>query len=108
MGRSELVIVMALILFMAFLLGWTGHWLFRRFNRVDTTNISDLDDMANALHEAEETRDEAVSYMQDREADLVGKLSQIEAERDAAMEGLGVARREAEELRTYIEENSQS
>lgn len=108
MGRTELVIIMALILFAAFLLGWAGHWLFGRFNRVGTSNVADLDHMASALHEAEETRDEAIAYMQDREAELLGKLGQTEAEFEAAMEGLGVARREAEELRAYIEEVSQS
>ncbi len=106
MGRTELVIIMSVILFLVFLLGWTGHWLFRRFNRLDTTNVADLDHMASALHEAEETRDEAINYMQGREAELVGQLGQAQAELEAAMEGLGNARREAEDLRTLIEETN--
>jgi prophage endopeptidase len=106
MGRTELVIVMAVILFLAFLLGWGSHLLFRRFNRVDTTNVAELDHMASALHEAEETRDEAIAYMQGREAELSGQLGQCQAELEAAMDGLGEARREAAELRVYIEENS--
>ncbi len=106
MGRTELVLITALILFAAFLLGWAGHWVFRRFNRIDTANVAELDHMASALHEAEETRDEAISYMQSREAELSGKLGQTQAELEAAMEGLGAARCEAEELRAYIEETS--
>ena len=106
MGRTELIIVMAIILFAAFLLGWGGHVLFRRFNRVDTSNVAELDHMASALHEAEETRDEAIAYMQGREAELMGHLGQTQAELQAAMDGLGEARREAAELRAYIEENS--
>jgi prophage endopeptidase len=106
MNRTELVITMAIILFLMFLLGWGAHWLFRRFNRVDTTNVADLDHMASALHEAEETRDEAIAYLQSREAELSGKLGQTEAELAAAMDGLGEARREAAELRAYIEANS--
>lgn len=106
MGRTELVIVTAIILFVAFLFGWTGHWLFRRFNRVATSNVAELDHMASALHDAEETRDEAIAYMQNREAELVGQLGQAGAELDAAMEGLGEARREVAELRAYIDENS--
>ncbi len=106
MGRTELVIVTAIILFLAFLLGWTGHWLFSRFNRVATSNVAELDQMASALHEAEETRDEAIAYMQGREAELAGQQVQTEAELAAAMEGLGEARREVAELRAYIEENS--
>jgi len=106
MGRTELVIILSVILFLVFLLGWTGHWLFRRFNRLDTTNVADLDHMASALHEAEETRDEAVNYMQSREAELMGQLGQTHAELEAAMEGLGSARREVEDLRALIEETN--
>ncbi len=106
MGRTELVIIMALILLLAFGLGWAGHWLFRKFNRVDTSNVAELDHMASALHEAEETRDEAIAYMQSREAELMGQLGQYDAELRAAMDGLGEARREAEELRAYIDANS--
>lgn len=106
MGKTELVIVMAVILFAAFVLGWGAHALFRRFNRVDTSNVAELDHMASALHEAEETRDEAIAYMQGREAELSGHLGQSQAELQAAMDGLGEARREAAELRAYIEENS--
>lgn len=106
MGRTELVIVMAVILFLVFLLGWGSHLLFRRFNRVDTTNVAELDHMASALHEAEETRDQAIAYMQGREAELSGQLGQCQAELEAAMDGLGEARRESAELRTYIEENT--
>lgn len=106
MGKTELVIVMAVILFMVFILGWGGHWLFRKFNRVDTSNVAELDHIASALHEAEETRDEAITYIQHREAELLGQLGQASAELQAAMDGLGEARREVAELRAYIEENS--
>ncbi len=41
--------------------------------------------------------------MQQREAELTNQLSQTEAELAAAMEGLRDARREAEELRSYVE-----
>ncbi|MCA8868204.1 MAG: hypothetical protein KDA67_06100 [Rhodobacteraceae bacterium] len=103
MGRTELVFMMALILLAAFVLGWLGHWLFRKVNRVDSSNVAELDHMASALHQAEETRDEAIAYLQEREAELTGRLGQTEAELAAAMEGLGNARRESEELRAYIE-----
>lgn len=106
MGRTELVLIMAAILLLAFALGWGGHLLFRRFNRIDTTNVAELDNMASALHEAEETRDEAIAYMQAREAELGGLLGQTQAELKAAMDGLGDSRRESEELRAYIEANS--
>jgi len=62
-----------------------------------------LDRLAQSVHEAEEMRDKALAYMEQREAELNNKLSQTEAELRAAMEGLRVARTEAEELRSYIE-----
>jgi prophage endopeptidase len=106
MDRTEIVVGMAVILFGTFLLGWAAHWLFHKFNRVNTSNVTELDAMASALHDAEETRDEAIAYMQQREAELLGQLGQTEAELRAAMDGLGDARREVAELRYYIEENS--
>jgi len=59
--------------------------------------------MAQALHEAEETRDQAITYLQQREAEITNQLAQTEAELRATMDGLRDARREAEELRAYIE-----
>lgn len=55
------------------------------------------------LAEAEETRDQAIGYMQQREAEITSQLSQTEAELRAAMEGLRDARRETEELKAHIE-----
>ena len=55
------------------------------------------------LHDAEETRDQAITYLQQREAELTNQLAQTEAELSAAMDGLREARREAEELRAWIE-----
>ena len=59
--------------------------------------------MAQSLHEAEETRDQAIIYLEQREAELSNHITQTEAELRAAMDGLRDARREAEEMRTYIE-----
>ncbi len=106
MGRTELVIITAVILFTAFLLGWLAHWLLQRFNRVETANVAELDHMASALHEAEEARDAALVQLEARESELMHELNQTRAELQAAMDGLGNARREAEELRAYIEANS--
>ena len=58
--------------------------------------------MAQALHEAEETRDQAITYLQQREAEITNQLSQTEAELRAAMDGLRDARHEAEEMRSHI------
>jgi prefoldin subunit 5 len=59
--------------------------------------------MAQALHEAEEMRDEAIAWYQQRESDLENRLHQTEAELRAAMEGLREARHEAEDLRATLD-----
>ena len=103
MQRTEFVIVTALILFVAFALGWFAHWLIHRFTRVSQSEMGELDQMAQALHEAEEQRDQAITYFQQREAEMTNQLQQTEAELRAAMDGLRDVRHEAEELRAYIE-----
>lgn len=103
MNRTEFIIAMTIVLFIAFGLGWLAQWLVHRFTRVTQAEISDLDQMAHDLHEAEETRDEAIAYFEQRERDLTGQLAQAEAELKAAMDGLRDARAEAEDLRAYIE-----
>ena len=99
MNRSEFIIAIAAILFIAFALGWFAFWLINRFTRVTKADIGELDRMAQALHEAEETRDQAITYLQQREAEISNQLNQTEAELRAAMDGLREARREVEELR---------
>jgi prophage endopeptidase len=103
MNRIEFIIVIAIILFVAFALGWFAHWLVARFSQVTSADLNELESLAKALHDAEETRDQAIAYLQHREAELTGQLSQTEAELRAAMDGLREARHETEELRVYIE-----
>lgn len=103
MNRLEFIVVTAIILFVAFLAGWFAAWLVHRLTRVTTSEISDLDRMAQELHEAEESRDQALAYLQSREAELENRLSQTAAELAAAMDGLRAARTEAEELRDTLE-----
>lgn len=103
MNRTEFIVATAIILFVAFALGWFASWLVNRFTRVTKAEIGELDKMAQALHEAEETRDQAITYLQQRETESTNQLSQTEAELRAAMDGLREARQETEELRSYIE-----
>lgn len=104
MSRAEFVIATAIILFVAFFLGWFANWLIHRFTRVSGADMGELDRMSQELHEAEETRDQAITYLQQREAELTNQLSQTEAELRAAMDGLRDARQETEELRNWIEQ----
>ena len=103
MNRTEFIVAIAAILFVAFILGWFAHWLISRFTRVSQSDIGELDKLAQSLHEAEETRDQAIAYLQQREAEMSNQIAQTEAELGAAMDGLRDARHETEELRAYIE-----
>ena len=102
MDRIKFIITTAGILFVAFALGWFANWLVHRFTRVRQSDVADLDRMSQELHEAEETRDQAITYLQQREAELSNQLTQTEAELRAAMDGLRDARQEAEELRSQL------
>ena len=103
MNRAQFIIATAIVLFAAFCVGWFANWLVHRFTRVSASDVNELDRMSQELHEAEETRDQAITYLQARESELSNQLAQTEAELRAAMDGLREARRDAEEMRTYIE-----
>lgn len=106
MNRIEFIAATATILFVAFVLGWFANWLVHRFSRVSKADIGELEKMAQALHEAEDLRDQAITYLEQRETELTNHISQTEAELSAAMEGLRSARREADELQVYIEKTN--
>lgn len=108
MSRIEFIIATAIVLFVAFSLGWFANWLVHRFTRVAQADVDQLERMSQELHEAEETRDQAITYLQQREAELTNQLNQTEAELAAAMEGLRDARHEAEELRKYVAQGQQA
>ncbi|MDA5558035.1 hypothetical protein [Shimia sp. MMG029] len=102
MTRIEFILTTAVILFVAFCMGWFANWLVHRFTRVAQSDVDQLERMSQELHEAEETRDQAITYLQQREAELTNQLTQTEAELSAAMDGLRDARQEAEELRSQL------
>ncbi|MGX9351731.1 hypothetical protein ACS3QZ_11070 [Shimia sp. W99] len=108
MTRTEFILMTAVILFVAFCMGWFANWLVHRFTRVAQSDVDQLERMSQELHEAEETRDQAITYLQQREAELTNQLTQTEAELSAAMDGLRDARHEAEELRAYVERVNQN
>ena len=103
LNRTEFIIATAIILFAAFCMGWFANWLAHRLSRVRQSDVADLDRMSQELHEAEETRDQAITYLQQREAELTNQLTQMEAEYQTAMDGLRDAREETERLRAHIE-----
>jgi septal ring factor EnvC (AmiA/AmiB activator) len=103
MTRTEFIIATAIVLFIAFCVGWFANWLVHRFIRVPTSELGDLERLAQELHEAEEARDQAITYLQQREAELTNQLGQSEAELRATMDGLRAARDEVHHLRAHID-----
>lgn len=103
MNRTEFVIATAIILFVAFVLGWFANWLVHRMTRVSQADLGELDRLAQMVHEAEEARDAAIADAQDRETDLTGEIHAVEAEYRKAMDTLREVRAENDHLRAYIE-----
>jgi septal ring factor EnvC (AmiA/AmiB activator) len=103
MNRTEFIIATAIVLFIAFCVGWFANWLVHRFIRVPASDLGDLERLAQELHEAEDARDQAITYLQQREAELTNQLSQSEAELRATMDGLRAARDEVHELRAQLD-----
>lgn len=102
MNRTEFVIVTVIVLTAAFALGWFVNWLVHRFTRVTQADLGELERMAQALHDAEETRDQAIAYIHHRDDEVSREMAQLQAELAAAMDGLRNARHEAEMLRQQL------
>ncbi len=103
MNRLEFIVATSIILFVAFGLGWFSYWLLHRLSPIGAADMNEVDRLAQALHEAEETYNEALIYIEQREADLAKQIAQTEAELRDAMDGLRDARHEAEEMRAYLD-----
>ena len=103
MNRLEFIVATSVILFIAFGLGWFAYWVLHRFSRIGAADMNEVDRLAQALHEAEEERDQALRYIEEREAELENRITQTGAELRAAMEGLRDARQEADEMRAHID-----
>jgi len=102
MNREEFIISAAIVLFLTFLLGWLTRWLLQRLNMVSEKDLNELNKISAALLEAEKDNEKA----RNRELELDKKISQLEAELEAAMDGLRAARLETEDLRSSKEKKS--
>ena len=98
MNREEFIIIAAIVLFLTFLLGWLSRWLLQRLSMVSEKDLIDLNKISTALLEAEKDNEKA----KNRELELNKKISQLEAELGAAMDGLRSVRLEAEELKSSL------
>ena len=98
MNREEFIISAAIVLFLTFLLGWLSRWILQRLNMVSEKDLKNLNKISTALLEAEEDNEKA----KNRELELNKKISQLEAELEAAMDGLRAARLETEDLKSSL------
>lgn len=103
MNRTEFVVVTVIVLTAAFALGWFMNWVVNRFTRVTQADLGELERMAQALHEAEEARDQAIAYIHQRDDEVARELAQLQAELRAAMDGLRDARGQNEHLRQLLD-----
>ena len=98
MNREEFIVSAAIVLFLTFLLGWLSRWLIQRLNMVSEKDLKDLNKISTALLKAEQDNEKA----KNREIDLNKKILQLEAELEAAMDGLRAARLETEDLKSSL------
>jgi len=101
MNRIEITAILTAAVVASFVLGWALRWVFARLNR-SSLQGGPPEEMAALLHAAEEARDNAEARMSQRETELLNQLKQTKAELAAAMEGLGDARRNAQNLEAQL------
>ena len=63
MNQTEITAIVTVSLLAAFALGWFAYWVLHRFSRVQGGDMGEVENLAQQLHEAEETRraDHAIS-----------------------------------------------
>ena len=102
MDKFELTLIVAFALLVSFVIGWILSRLFRNINQNPYLEESDVNELTTTLLNVEEERDNTIAYVQNREKELANQLGQVKAELNAAMDGLGSARREVAELKEKL------
>ena len=102
MDKFELTLIVAFALLVSFVIGWVLSRLFRNINQNTRLEESDVNELTTTLLNVEEERDNTIAYVQNREKELANQLGQVKAELNAAMDGLGSARREVAELKEKL------
>ncbi|MEM9369645.1 MAG: hypothetical protein AAGA26_00680 [Pseudomonadota bacterium] len=132
---TQLATALSAILAGAVALGWVLHWLWGRAVNQSRNDKDRLQEMAERLHASDQAREraddarekaqnllasreaemqtrlEAMQYRLDgaiegREAQLASELREAKADAEAAMSGLGTARRRIAELEEELENSS--
>ena len=100
MDRTDLTLIIGSALVVAVIFGWTLRWFFDRMN---TTGPMASDEVVNRMREAEAAQASADSRAVEIEENARQRENQLHAELEAAMTGLGNARRESEQWRIDAE-----
>ena len=100
MTKNEMIIVIVTILIAVFIFGWVARWLFGRLNAFSP--LASDEAMARMV-EAEEALENREREFSATEAQYANAYSQLEAELEASMSGLGEARRELREIKSLAE-----
>ncbi|MEE9454744.1 MAG: hypothetical protein V3V13_10230 [Paracoccaceae bacterium] len=100
MGQTDLTLIIGSALMVAFVIGWILRWFFDRMNTTGPMASS----VVTARMRAAETAQSALeTQLRQTQTDARNVEMRLQAELDAAMDGLGAARREAESWRSETE-----
>ncbi len=106
MDRTELTLIIASGLFIAIVIGWVLRWIYELLTPPPPPEPVPDSEWAEYAKGCEQERDTAVARLAEVERDLSNRLTQSQAELEAAMDGLRGARQEAQELRERLEETT--
>lgn len=103
MDGNDLTTLIAGSLFAALVLGWLLRWGYDLLNPPPPPEPIPDSEWAEYAKACEAQRDEAMARLEEVERDLENKLVQTHAELAAAMDGLGDARRTAQDLQAELD-----
>ncbi len=106
MDQQKLTLTIAAALFAAIVLGWILRWIFDMLNPPPPPEPIADSEWAEYAKACETEREATQARLDEVERDLGGRLTQAQAELDAAMDGLGDARREVRELQMKLDETT--
>lgn len=102
MDRTELTVFATGALVVAVLIGWGLRWVYEMLNPPPPPEPLADSEWAEYAKAWEVAKNEAESRLAEVERNLSTRLTQVQAELDAAMDGLGDARRRGDELEAEL------
>ncbi|MEM9267804.1 MAG: hypothetical protein AAGA78_02565 [Pseudomonadota bacterium] len=103
MDNTQLTWMITGALVAALLTGWVLHWVYALITRPQVAQSPDDAAVMAAMEDAQSARDAAEERLATVEQDMAKRLSQSQAELDAAMDGLRTARMRTESLEQELD-----